>query len=156
MFPWQIYNFFKAAQASTEVFCEKGVLKNFAIFTGKHLCWSLNLIKLRPSGSCLRDCNFVKKRLQHRCFSVNIATFLRNIFLKNICEKSSADISILSPQISKFCYIKKYRYRLHFDALFLTLLTFLGFLEIALINMVTILMMSAKMATVGLLKIKLF
>ena len=28
---------------------------------------------------------------------------------------SSADISIFSREISKFCYIKKYRYRLHFD-----------------------------------------
>ena len=28
---------------------------------------------------------------------------------------SSADISIFSPEISKFCYIKKYRYRLDFD-----------------------------------------
>ena len=29
---------------------------------------------------------------------------------------SSADISILSPEIIKFYCIKKYRYRLHFDA----------------------------------------
>ena len=65
----------------------QGVLKNFAIFTGKHLCWSLNLIKLRPSGSCLRDCNFVKKRLQHRCFSVNIATFLWNIYSEEHLRK---------------------------------------------------------------------
>ena len=28
---------------------------------------------------------------------------------------SSADISIFSPEISKFCYMKKYRYRLYFD-----------------------------------------
>ena len=28
---------------------------------------------------------------------------------------SSADITIFSPEISKFCYIKKYRYRLYFD-----------------------------------------
>ena len=28
---------------------------------------------------------------------------------------SSADISIFSPEITKFCYIKKYIYRLHFD-----------------------------------------
>ena len=28
---------------------------------------------------------------------------------------NSADISIFSPEIRKFCYIKKYRYRLHFD-----------------------------------------
>ena len=36
-----------------EVFCEKGVLRNFAKFTGKHLCQSLFLIKLqasRPQG----------------------------------------------------------------------------------------------------------
>ena len=26
-----------------------------------------------------------------------------------------ADVSIFSPRISKFCYIKKYRYRFHFD-----------------------------------------
>ena len=28
---------------------------------------------------------------------------------------SSADMSIFSPEISKFCYIKKYRYKLYFD-----------------------------------------
>ena len=31
----------------------------------------------------------------------------------------SADISIFSLEINKFCYIKKYKYRLHFDTLFL-------------------------------------
>ena len=30
---------------------------------------------------------------------------------------SSADISIFSSEISKFCYIKKYRYRLHIDCI---------------------------------------
>ena len=35
------------------------------------------------------------------------------------------DVSIFSPEISKFCYIKKYRYRSHFDTLFLILLIFL-------------------------------
>ena len=28
---------------------------------------------------------------------------------------SSADISIFLPEISRFCYIKKYRYRFHLD-----------------------------------------
>ena len=32
------------------VFSEKGVLKNFAKLTGKHLCWSLFLMKLQASG----------------------------------------------------------------------------------------------------------
>ena len=59
-------------------------------------------------------------------------------------------------EISKFCYTKKYRYRLHFDTWFLILLTFLGSLKIVITNMVTILMMSAKKATPGLLKIKVF
>ena len=31
-------------------------------------------------------CNFIKKRLQHRCFPVNIAKFLKPI-LKNIYER---------------------------------------------------------------------
>ena len=31
--------------------------------------------------------NFIKKRLQHRCFAVNIAKFLRSTILKNIYER---------------------------------------------------------------------
>ena len=69
---------------------------------------------------------------------------------------SCADISIFLPEISKFCYIKKYRYRFHLDTYFLTVLTFLESTRIVLINMVKILIMSAKMATPGLLKIKIF
>ena len=33
-----------------EVFCKKAVLRNFAIFTGKQLCWSPFLIKLHSSN----------------------------------------------------------------------------------------------------------
>ena len=69
---------------------------------------------------------------------------------------NSADISIFSPDISKFCYIKKYRYRLHFDTYFLIILTLLESLNIFLINMLIILMMSVKMATPGVLKVAVF
>ena len=48
-----------------EVFYKKAVLKNFAIFSGKHL--------------------------QDRCFPVNIAKFLRTLLLKNICERQLLD-----------------------------------------------------------------
>ena len=34
----------------------------------------------------------------------------------------SSDISIFSPEISRFFYIKKYRYRLHFDTSFILFL----------------------------------
>ena len=43
---------------------------------------------------------------------------------------SAADITIFSPEIRKFCYIKKYRYRLHFDTYFLIFLAFLESLKI--------------------------
>ena len=69
---------------------------------------------------------------------------------------SSNDISIFSPEISKFCYMKKYRYRLHIDTSFVVLLTYFESLKISLMNMVAILMMSAKIATLGLLKITVF
>ena len=67
---------------------------------------------------------------------------------------SSADAGIFSLKIRKFCYTKKYRIRLHFDTEFLTLLTCLEFLNIALVNMVTILIISVKIATLGIPKIK--
>ena len=69
---------------------------------------------------------------------------------------SSTNISIFSPEISKFCFIKKCRYRSHFDTKFLILLTCFEYLKIALVNMVTILMMSAKMDTLGRFKVKVF
>ena len=59
---------------------KNGVLRNFAIFTGKHLCWRLFLIKLQKR-------KVIKKKLQHRCFPVNIAKFLTTPILKNICER---------------------------------------------------------------------
>ena len=43
-------------------------LQNLAIFTEKRLCWRFFLI------------NFIKKRLQHRCFSVNVAKCLSTVF----------------------------------------------------------------------------
>ena len=32
----------KSRNSRPEVFCNKGVLKNFAKLTGKHLCWNLS------------------------------------------------------------------------------------------------------------------
>ena len=69
---------------------KKGVLKKFVNFTEKHLCWSLFLIKLQVWA-----CIFIKKRLQHWCFPVNFAKFLRTCILKNICERL---LLFVSPQ----------------------------------------------------------
>ena len=54
----------------SQIFFEIGALKNFAIFTEKHLCWSLFFKKMQVR-------NFIKNRLQHRCLAVNIAKFLK-------------------------------------------------------------------------------
>ena len=35
----------------------------------------------------LKAWNFIKKRLQHRCFTVKFAKFLRTLILKSICER---------------------------------------------------------------------
>ena len=80
---------------------------------------------------------------------------------KNIYESCDTPLEFcwhqhFFPEISKFCCIKNYRHRLHFDTQFLILLTFLESLKVALINIVTILMISAKLATPDLLEIKVF
>ena len=53
-----------------------GVLKNFVIFTEKHLCWSFFFIKLQAS-------KFIEKRLQNWCFPLHVRKFLRTPILKN-------------------------------------------------------------------------
>ena len=59
-----------------EVFCKKGVLRNFTKFTGKHLCQSLFFNKVAG----LRPVTLLKKGLWYRCFSVNFVKFLRTPF----------------------------------------------------------------------------
>ena len=54
------------------MFFRIGVFKNLTNFTGKYMCWSL-FNKLAD----LKAYNFTKKRLQHTCFSVKFAKFLR-------------------------------------------------------------------------------
>ena len=69
---------------------------------------------------------------------------------------SSASISIFSLQISNFHYIRKYRYTSNLNTWFLILFTFFESIKVFLINMFAVLMTSAKMATLGLLKEKFF
>ena len=70
--------FLKKQKQPPEEFRKRSVLKKFAIFTRKHLCWSLFDVF---------GVNFIKKRLQHIHFPVNITKFLRTPILKNIWER---------------------------------------------------------------------
>ena len=73
-------NYFKTLEAVNEKCSVKRVfLRNFAKFTGKHLCQSLFFNKITG----LRTATLLKKRLLHRCFPVNFAKFLRTPFLQN-------------------------------------------------------------------------
>ena len=64
-----------------EVFCKKGVLKNFAKFTGKNTCSRVFFNKIGG----LRPVTLLKKRLWHKCFLVNFAKFLRTpVFTKHL------------------------------------------------------------------------
>ena len=63
------------------MFFKIDILKNFAILTGKYLCLSYILFNIVAE---LEASNFIKKRLKHRNFLVNIAKILRAPILKNI------------------------------------------------------------------------
>ena len=73
---------------------EKATLKDFAMFTGR----SLFLNKVAG----LSPTNFLKKRLQQRCFPVNTAKCLRISFLKNTCERL-----LLHPSANGFKIFEK-------------------------------------------------
>ena len=69
--------FFTDRSSCPEVFCKKGVLRNFAKLTGKHLCQNLFFNKVAG----LRPATLLKISLWHKYFSVNFPKFLRTPFL---------------------------------------------------------------------------
>ena len=58
----------KHSNSRSQMFYKIDALKNLVMFTEEHLCWRFFLI------------NFIKKRLQHRCFPVNVAKCLSTAF----------------------------------------------------------------------------
>ena len=73
------------------VVCKIGVLKNFANFTGKHLCWSLFLINLQAKAL-----NFIKKRLQPGVFC-EICEIFQNIFFYRTPPVAASVMHIFTP-----------------------------------------------------------
>ena len=62
----------------SEVFCKKGVLKNFAKLTGKLLCRGLLFNKVTG----LIAATLLKRRLQNRYFPKNFAKFYEQLFYR--------------------------------------------------------------------------
>ena len=80
---YQIYSSgwlsFSVQKQSPGRVCKKGVLRNFAKFTGKYLRQSLFFNKVAD----LTPAALLNKSLWHRFFPVNFAKFLRTPFLQN-------------------------------------------------------------------------
>ena len=66
-----------------EVFCKKGVVENFAKFTGKHLRQSLFFNKVAG----LSPTTLLEKRLWHSYFPVNFAKLLRKPLVATFCDQ---------------------------------------------------------------------
>ena len=64
------------------MFCKKGILKNFANFTGKHLCWRLLLLKIQASGFQLHE-----KETPIQVFSWEIGETFKNIYFVEHLER---------------------------------------------------------------------
>ena len=86
-------------RSRSQVFFIIGSLKNFAIFKGKHLYWSLKAV------------NFIKKRFQHRYFPVNIEKFLKTGLFVEYLWWLLLYIVLKADQI---CNVSKYLLRVPF------------------------------------------
>ena len=81
-------HYFKTFRGSrSQMFFKIDDLGNFANFLGKHLCWSLFLIKFQAY-------NFIKKRLQQRCFPKKFAKFVY-LFSQNNSGRSFLTLTLM-------------------------------------------------------------
>ena len=74
----------------------------------KNLCWSLFLNKVAG----LRPGSLLKKRLQHRCFPLNLVKFFNNSFFKNISAGCFCTKGLFLPIFSKEKSFKQIFFRL--------------------------------------------
>ena len=95
----------------SEVFCKKGVVRNFEKFIGKHLCQSLLFNKVAG----LRPASLLKKRLWHWCFPVNFAKFLRTPFLIENLRWLLVFAGNNFLQILSFPHVKSYKFQYWFQ-----------------------------------------
>ena len=66
----------KVRSSRPEVFCKKGVFRNFAKFTGKHLCQSLFFTKVAG----LRPVTLLKKETLVQVFSCEFCAIFKSTF----------------------------------------------------------------------------
>ena len=86
-FPPTIFCYIGAGDERIDIAWTWQKCPNFPKFTGKDICCSYCAVLFFDNLEGLRPAKLSKKRLQHRCFPENFATFLRTPILKNICER---------------------------------------------------------------------
>ena len=89
-FRLKIYVRFRSSRL--QMFFEIGILKNFTMFTGKHLCWSLFLKKVAG------PCNFIKKQTPKKVFSREYCEIFKNSFF--FYDTSGGCFSIFTPDLN--------------------------------------------------------
>ena len=92
---WFLYEW-RGQKHPLKVFYKKAVLKNFVIFTGKHLCWSLFLIKTPIQVFSCEYCkifknNYFENICQRLLLEETFKTFLR--WYTKWCKKLNIDFS---------------------------------------------------------------
>ena len=102
----QCRSFLSEAVTRGNLSTNKAVVKNVTIFRGKHLCQSLFnkvavLLKRDYNTGVFKPATLLKmRRLQHRCFPLNMMKFLRTTVLKNI-SNSACLCSLNVPKFIK-------------------------------------------------------
>ena len=91
-YPLSLYRFFTMFRSNRlQMFFKIGVLRNFANFTGKHLCWSLFLIKsqARRPGTLLKSDSKT------------------GVFFCEICEIFKNTFFYRTPAVMRFLHVWK-------------------------------------------------
>ena len=101
---WWLRRLYCSRRSRSQMSYQIGVLENFAKFTRKHLCPSL----FPNTVAGLRTVALLKKRLRHRCFSVNFAKFVRTLFFIEHLRwllLTALDFSkVSSPDLIQWCF----------------------------------------------------
>ena len=100
-----------------EVFCKKGVLKNFAKFTGKHLCQSLFFDKVAGAA-----CSFIKKETLAQMFSCEFCEISKNTFFYRTPSVATSEASYF--YLSFLPYLHQTRFYGFADFFFVVVVVF--------------------------------
>ena len=78
------------------MFCRK---RSYLKFREFH--WKTSVLEsVFNKATGLKACNFIKKRLQHRCFPLKFAKFLKAPFLKNICDDCFSTVHLVTVVVT--------------------------------------------------------